>query len=131
VRHRLQGHEWVTCHRLTLIDACDPWGKAHREVCGLDNRPAEIFRAVLGVALAVNLAMTAPLTLHAAAVGGQGPALGKRAIGPVSHRMVHARISPILGTVLSQCRSGLGRMWRTTPRSRHWIGESQQRRRRR
>ena len=82
VRHRLQGHELVTCHRLTLREACAPWGTAHRDVCGLDNRPAEIFRAVFGVALALNLAMTAPLTLHAAAVGGQGPRAREARHGP-------------------------------------------------
>jgi hypothetical protein len=82
VRHRLQGHECVTFHLRTLIEAFDPWGKAHRDVCGLDNRPAAIFIAVFGVALACNLAMTEPLTLHAAAVGGQGPRAREARHGP-------------------------------------------------
>jgi hypothetical protein len=42
-------------------------------------------------------------------------------MGPVSNRIVNARISPIPGTVLSKCSSGLERMWRNTTRSRHWI----------
>ena len=73
MRHRLQGHACVTLHRLTLVEAFAPWGKAHRDVCGRDKRPAERLMAACGVSLAVTLAMTAPLPLHAAALGGTGP----------------------------------------------------------
>jgi hypothetical protein len=46
MHHSLQGHEFVTFHLLTLVEAFDPWVKANREVCGLDKSPAEIVIAV-------------------------------------------------------------------------------------
>ena len=73
MRHGLQGHECVTFHQLALIEACDPWVKVHRNVRGLDESPTEILVAVFGVPLAFDFAMTEPLTLHAATIGGKVP----------------------------------------------------------
>ena len=108
VRHRLQGHACGTFHRLTLSEACAPWGKAHREVCGLDKRPAEIFLAVFGGALACNFARTEPRTLHAAAVGGQGPRAREARHGPRFQQDCHREKIPHPGHRGEPVPLGLG-----------------------
>jgi hypothetical protein len=71
MRHGRQGHEPLAPPRLTLRDAFHAWVKAHRHVRGLDEGPTKILMAVFGVPVALDLAMAAPLTLHAATRGGQ------------------------------------------------------------
>jgi hypothetical protein len=71
MRHGLQGHEPVAPPLLVLIEAFNAWVKATRKMRGFNERPTEIMIAVFGVPLAVNFAITEPLTLHAATIGGQ------------------------------------------------------------
>jgi hypothetical protein len=71
MRHGLQGYEPVASHLLALIEAFNSWVKANRKMRSLDKRPTEILIAVFGIPLAFDFAITEPLTLHTATIGGK------------------------------------------------------------
>jgi hypothetical protein len=86
MRHGLQRHDLVAFHLLALIEAFDPGVNANRKVCGLDKSPTEIPVAVFGVPLAFDFAITAPLTLHTATIGGKVPHARKARHRPRFHQ---------------------------------------------
>ena len=69
MRHRLERHDNLGLGLFSLIEALDLGVVAHREVGRFDKRPGQILVAVLGIALALFLAVADLLTTDTAREG--------------------------------------------------------------
>jgi len=79
VRHRLDGHHTVSLGLLSLVETLDPGVVPDGKVGRLHKCPGQILIPVLGIALALFLAVADLATVHTAAVRSEVPHTGESA----------------------------------------------------